>query len=390
MTPSNSGRDIRSQMVSAYQTGLNYLGQTVGLAHPGFDMGWMASPVVAAFDGGYFSASMGNVQNHIGIMASFDSASWSAREYTQQLERRRLPVVRVHDAPVLTMGTWRFAVIDPQQDTGATNLVFPDSFKMNVMEVNRAGAGSSADLGSSSTSIGATEAYTCPANLLAPYASFSGTANCIQVKVASPPCQQNPNTSYTFADSNSEKQEFPCNTPGFGTANASWSKLQDMQPGDWLLTNAGSQNENLVLLSTTYNSATNIDLWLLRWAAHNYLAPLFPGKDDLAKARMRAPGCCTWRRPMPPTRQHWTRRAQPIPGPRAILCASLRMGLLLPARWGMGLCILTSSLGLAEAISAQWTPRYQSIVEPSGSVGFLLANIRGEQQRREQRPHAEL
>ncbi len=63
-----------------------------------------------------------------------------------------------------------------------------------------------------------------------------------------------------------EKQEFPCTTPGFGSANSNWSKLQDMQPGDWLLTNAGDQNENLVLLSVTYNSATNISLWLLRWA----------------------------------------------------------------------------------------------------------------------------
>jgi hypothetical protein len=288
LTPSNSGRDIRSQMVSAYQTGLNYLGQTVGPAHPGFDLGWMASPVVAGFDGGYFSASMGNVQNHIGIMASFNTAAGVLESIRNSWNEGDCRWCGLHDAPVLTMGTWRFAVIDPQQDTGATNLVFPDSFKMNVVAVNRAGAGASA-VWDSSTSIGASEAYTCPANLLAPYASFSGTANCIQVQVASPPCQQNPNTSYTFADGNIEKQEFPCNTPGFGTANASWSKLQDMQPGDWLLTNAGSQNENLVLLSTTYNSATNIDLWLLRWAAHNYLAPLFPGKDDLANSAHASP-----------------------------------------------------------------------------------------------------
>ena len=175
--------------------------------------------------------------------------------------------------------------------------MFPDSFKMNVTEVNRAGSGSSALWDCSgcsggpqqSTSISATEAYTCPANLLAPYTSFSGTANCIQVKVSSPPCQQNPNTSYTFSDGNTETQEFPCTTPGFGTANANWSKLQDMQPGDWLLTNAGSQGENLVLLSVTYNSATNIDLWLLRWAAHNYLAPLFPGKDDLSGSAHASP-----------------------------------------------------------------------------------------------------
>jgi hypothetical protein len=289
LTPANSAHDIRSQMVSGYQTGLNYLGQTIGPAHTGFDLGWMNNPAVAAFDAGYFSAGMENVQNHIGIMASFDTASGVLRSIRNSWSEGDCRWCGLHDAPVLTMGTWRFAVIDPHEDTGATNVVFPDSFKMNVAEVNRAGSGATALWDCSgcsggpqqSTSVSASEAYTCPSNLLAPYTAFSGTANCIQVKVASPPCQQNPNASYTFPDSNTEKLEFPCTTPGFGTANANWSKLQDMQPGDWLLTNAGSQNENLILLSVTYNSATNIDLWLLRWAAHNYLAPLFPGKDDL-------------------------------------------------------------------------------------------------------------
>jgi hypothetical protein len=297
LTPTYNAQDIRSQMVNAYQTGLNSLGETVGPAHSAFDLGWMNNPVVAGFDAGYFSASMGNDQNHIGIMASFDTASGVVRSIRNSWSEGDCRWCGLHDAPVLTMGTWRLAVIDPHQDTGATNLVFPDSFKMNVAEVDRAGAGASALWDCSgcsggpqqSTSVSASEAYTCPANLPAPYASFSGTANCIQVMVTSPPCQQNPNATYTFPDGNTEKQEFPCNTPGFGTANANWSKLQDMQPGDWLLTNAGSQNENLVLLSVTYNSATNINLWLLRWAGHNYLAPLFPGKDDLSGSSHSSP-----------------------------------------------------------------------------------------------------
>jgi hypothetical protein len=288
LTPAASGHDIRSQMVSAYQTGLNYLGQSVGPAHPGFDLGWMNSPVVAGFDSGYFSASMENLQNHIGIMASFDTAGGVLRSIRNSWNEGDCRWCGLHDAPVLTMGTWRFAVIDPQEDTSATNLVFPDSFKMNVTEVNRAGSGAGAVWDCSgcaggpqqSTSISASEAYTCPASLLAPYSALSGTANCIQVKVSSPPCQQNPNSTYTFPDGNQEKQEFPCTTPGFGAANANWSKLQDLQPGDWLLTSAGDQNENLVLLSVTYNSATDIDLWLLRWAGYNYLYPLFGSKND--------------------------------------------------------------------------------------------------------------
>ncbi len=289
LTPTSGGHDIRSQMAAAYQTGLNYLGQTVGPAHAGFDLGWMNSPFAGGFDGGYFSASMGNVQNHIGIMASFDTSGGVLRSIRNSWSEGDCRWCGLHDAPVLTMGTWRFAVIDPQEDTGLTNLVFPDSFKMNVTEVNRAGFGSIAlwDCGGcsggpqQSTSLTGSEAYACPTNLIAPYAGLSGTANCIQVKVSSPPCQQNPNSTYTFTDGHSEKQEFPCTTPGFGTANANWSKLQDLQPGDWLLTNAGDQNENLVLLSVAYNSATDINLWLLRWAGYNYLYPLFGGKNDL-------------------------------------------------------------------------------------------------------------
>jgi hypothetical protein len=297
LTPANNAHDIRSQMVSAYQTGLNYLGQTVGPPHSSFDLGWMNSPFVAGFDDGYFSASMGNLQNHIGIMASFDSSGGVLRSIRNSWNEGDCRWCGLHDAPVLTMGTWRFAVIDPQEDTGASNLVFPDSFKMNVTEVNRAAWGSSALWDCSgcsggpqqSTSISASEAYTCPSNLIAPYATLSGTTNCIQVKVSSPPCQQNPNSAYTFSDGNIEKQEFPCTTPGFGAANANWSKLQDMQPGDWLLTNAGDQNENLVLLSVTYNSATDIDLWLLRWAGYNYLYPLFGAKNDLSSSAHAGP-----------------------------------------------------------------------------------------------------
>ena len=135
LTPASSGHDIRSQMVSAYQTGVNYLGETIGAAHSGFDLGWMNSPVVAGFDGGYFSASMGNVQNHIGIMASFDTASGVLRSIRNSWSEGDCRWCGLHDAPVLTMGTWRLAVIDPHQDTGASNLVFPDSFKMNVAAI---------------------------------------------------------------------------------------------------------------------------------------------------------------------------------------------------------------------------------------------------------------
>ena len=153
-------------------------------------------------------------------------------------------------------------------------------------------------------------------------------------------------------------RSFPAPRLDSVAANASWSKLQDMQPGDWLLTNAGSQNENLVLLSATYNSATNIDLWLLRWAAHNYLAPLFPGKDDLSEQRACEPLAAV----------HGADLCDECGGagrvePNQYLDQEQSSALLFA--WvfcsrrggGCGLRIPISKLGLAEAISAASTPR---------------------------------
>jgi hypothetical protein len=297
LTPANSGHDIRSQMVSAYQTGLNYLGQTVGPAHLGFDLGWMNSPVVGGFDGGYFSASMGNVQNHIGIMASFDTASGVLRSIRNSWNEGDCRWCGLHDAPVLTMGTWRFAVIDPHQDTGATNLVFPDSFKMNVRRSESRGLGIERAVGLqrllgrtaaeyehrrdrsvhvSSQSAGALHAFFGNGELH-PGEGLLAALSAESEHVVHVSGRQHGEAGVSLHHA------------GLWNGQRNWSKLQDMQPGDWLLTNAGSQNENLVLLSVTYNSATNIDLWLLRWAAHNYLAPLFPGKDDLSNSAHASP-----------------------------------------------------------------------------------------------------
>ncbi len=289
LAPTSTGHDLRSQMTSAYQTGQNLLNQTVGSAHPGFDLGWMSTLSVSGFDAGYFSASITNLQNHVGITASFDVAAGVLRSIRNSWSEGACRWCGLHSMPVLTMGVWRFGVIDPHEDSGLTNIVFPDTFKMSVAKVNRAGSGAvpvwdcngCSGGPQNNITVGNNEAYTCPNSLLAPYTSFSGTSNCIQVKVTSPPCQRNPNSTYTFPDGKTERDEFPCTTPGFGVANSSWSKLQNMQAGDWVLTDAGHQGENLVILLISYNDTNDIDLWLLRWAGHNYINPLFDGRDDI-------------------------------------------------------------------------------------------------------------
>jgi hypothetical protein len=289
LTPLAGGHDLRSQMISAYQTGLNYLGQTVGSAHTGFDLGWMTnnrSPVAA--DGGFFSASMDNGQNRLALLGSFDVNSGVLKSVRNTWDEGVLRWGGSHSCPILDMGNYRFCVIDPLDDTGFTNLVFPNRFKANVVQVNRAGAGSTPRWDCSgcpggpqqNTSVSSTEYYTCPTGLAAPYTSFSGTPNCIQVKVNTPLCQQSPNTTYTFPDGKTEKDEFPCTTPGFGVANAAYSKLQDMRVGDWLFTERGGQAERMVILSIAYNSATDIDLWILRTAGYLIVQPTYGSGDD--------------------------------------------------------------------------------------------------------------
>ena len=59
MTPLAGGKDVKTQIMGAagnngaYQSGLNYLGQTVGPAHIGYDLGWMGAS--AGFICGWFS-----------------------------------------------------------------------------------------------------------------------------------------------------------------------------------------------------------------------------------------------------------------------------------------------------------------------------------------------
>ncbi len=298
LTPLASGHDLRSQIISAYKTGQNYLGETVGPAHPGFDLSWLVnnrSPVGA--DGGFFSVSMDNGQNRLAVLASFDVNTGALKAIRNTWNEGALRWSGSHCCPILDMGNYRFCVIDPLDDTNSPNIVFPNAFKANVIQVNRAGYGSAPVWDCSgcpsgpqhNTGLGSLEYYTCPSGLPPPYTSFSGTPNCVQVKISTPLCQQNPNSTYTFPDGKTEKDEFPCTTPGYGVANAAYSKLQDMQVGDWLFGECGTGAERMVILSITYNSATNIDLWLLRTAGYLIVQPTYGSGDDTSAQGHTAP-----------------------------------------------------------------------------------------------------
>jgi len=70
------------------------------------------------------------------------------------------------------------------------------------------------------------------------------------------------------------------NRAGFGGANSSYSKMQDIQVGDWLYasdTGPGNAERFVVLTSPVYNSATDITFWVLRTAGYTFLQPTYGG-----------------------------------------------------------------------------------------------------------------
>ncbi len=284
LTPAASGKDLITQIKNAYLTGQNLLGQTVGLAHPEFDTSWIVqgSLFFGMVSGGYFAAAVSNAQNNLNLTAGFDTATGTLRTVRDSWSDGELRWGGAHSL-TFSMGTWRFLTVDPLVDTGNRSFVFNNAFQMQVTQVNRAGFGA-IPAWSTNSSLAWNEAYNCPSNLPAPYASLSGTPNCVQLKVSSPPCSHTPNTTFVFPGGKTEKTQFPCTTAGLGLNNANWSKLQDLAVGDWMYTDVGPTGETLVVLSIQYNAVNDINLWTLRWAGHNYLTPLFNCCDEKFEA----------------------------------------------------------------------------------------------------------
>jgi hypothetical protein len=280
----NPPMDVLSQMKRAYQTGRNSLGETVGPPHPNFDLGWFGSPSAGFTDGGYLTANISNRGEHLSIFAAFDKQTGIIKLIKNMWGGDGDTEARwggVHGI-TLAAGTWRWASMNGLDDnTGAPGQqVFNSAFDLPIAKVNRAGYGSTPRW-DTNTSLSGTEAYTCPSSVPSRYRSLAGTRNCVQVKVTTPPCNATPNSTYVFPDGKIEKDEFPCATPGFGVADPARSKLMDIQPGDWLRERrTGQLNEQFVALAVTYNGTNDIDIWLLRWARHNYLLPLLNNGDD--------------------------------------------------------------------------------------------------------------
>ena len=315
-TPSSTGHDLLSQITGpspnynsgAYQTGLNYQNTSVGPAHSGFGLGWLtvnngrlngpAPSNPAPVEAGIYAVALG-WQNGPSIEAGFaddgtGNGTFVLKSIRDTWSEPNLRWATVHSSNVFSMGGYRYSALH-NFDDGFTG-VFGNSFQAAVSQVNLAGFGSSANWTSNTTiDGGATASYACPNSGFPAYlASLQGSNHCIQVKVSTPFCSHNPNSSYHFPDGKTEAQEFPCSTPGFGVANASYSKLQDIAVGDYVCDKAaGCTNaETMVIVGITYNSATDIDLWLLRDLAGNYQQPAYNPGNNANGPSSACPGLC--------------------------------------------------------------------------------------------------
>jgi len=293
MTPLAGGKDIKTQIMGtagnngAYQSGLNYLGQTVGTAHTGYDLGWMPNAGASAVNGAFLIGGVGTqIQNHLGVIASFaDDASGNGTYVLKGVwnswDGGGKRWSGNHTCPWFNMGTFEFCALDPLAFTGVTYVVFPNDNKSLVSQVNRAGFGSTPAWDSNTSLSANTDYYTCPSGLPSPYTSFSSTTNCVQIRVHDPFCQFTPNTTYTFPDGKHEAAEFPCITPGFGVSNASYSKLMDVQVGDYLQDTTGAREHFVILTAPSYNGLNDITFWVLRTAGYLFLNPTYTGNNNL-------------------------------------------------------------------------------------------------------------
>jgi hypothetical protein len=304
LTPLAGGKDMKTQIMGAarnngsYQSGVNYLSQTVGAAHTGYDLGWMPSVGLAGVNAGYLIGKVSTgVQNHLTVLAVFaddgsGNGTYVLKGVWNSWDSGGRRWSGDHTCPYFNMGTYEFCVLDPLLDTGISSLVFPNANKTLVSQVNRAGFGSTPAWDSNTSLSASTDYYTCPSGLPSPYSSFSSTVNCVQVRVHDPFCQFTPNATYTFPDGKHEAAEFPCTTPGFGVSNASYSKLMDIQVGDYVQDYSGAREHFVVLTAPSYNGLNDITFWVLRTAGYVFLQPTYGSNNlDDTNGQGRTSGC---------------------------------------------------------------------------------------------------
>src|ERR1039457_6109052 len=293
------------QMIAAYATGLNQLGQQVGIAHPTMgDIGWMGSFVsFQKVVGNLICATLRVSQNFLGAVGCFDLTTGVLKSLTDSFSTWPVMASGIHaagswNAPGLT---WNQMVTWPMYPGGATTIPFIRPFEAAVSQINTAGFGSIPSWVAASEINGtgvltSANVYTCPTftdpKVTGDFSTWSGANECVQVRITTPLCNHNPAPNaggggYSFAGGQSESQAFPCSTPGFGVPGGAsgYSKFWDIFAGMWLwdITSYDYAEDFVVATAPVYNASNSIDVWLIRFAKNKAIVPKIgatPLQDD--------------------------------------------------------------------------------------------------------------
>jgi hypothetical protein len=272
---SNPAMDLRSQIVRAYAS-----------YNPGVDLsGFVVGAVIV--DGGFARTCLGAIgggDRDLQVCAAFNTASGNLVQVFDSFSKYPGRWGYVH-GPIHTLGKYHSLTLDqPYPASASPSNTLYGPFEMAVTAVNRAGYGQipnwTAAGGSPGTSMAASETYACPTAIAQALVSAGAVGNhCIQVQVSSEPCSHTPGTAAIYPGGKTEAQQFPCTSAdGTVVTNAAWSKLQNVEVGDWMRQNEtyNDYSENFIVISKNVVSPTELQLWLIRGSgvwANNALPP---------------------------------------------------------------------------------------------------------------------
>ena len=288
--------ELVSQIRAAYATGLNRNGQQVGPPHPMMsDIGWMPYYYWLSVVGNNGCLMQGwAAQESFSVGSCFNLSTGVLSSLVDSFSTWPSIGAGSHGWNTFTAPglNWTMNGAPPIFDSGNPNIPFNRPFEMAVSQVNLADYGAPPNW-TSTTAIDASKMFGCPTfsdpKVSNYFGDYSGTKNCIQVRVTTPPCNHSaaPNAAgggYDFSGGKSEAQAYPCGTPGFGVSSSNpdasnWSKLWDIFPGMWLWdkTRGDKFSEDFVVATApAYNAANDITIWLLRTAKDKYFLPRAP------------------------------------------------------------------------------------------------------------------
>ncbi len=278
---SSPSRDMLTQMINGYHTGVNAVGATVTLTpNPTLDMSFLSLSPYTYLGGGLITVGMNNGPNQnsdgLEVIGTFDLATGLLKHIVDTWSQLPFRWTNCHGCFGFTQGTWRSGGINILTDQSNTTHALNGGWQANVKQVSRTNAGVT-PVWDNNTALAYNEGYTCPTFAQSLIDLGGSGANCILVKVSSEACSHQPasGANFLFADGKTEVQEFPCTTNVAGTPTVpsttganTWSKLQDTAVGDWLQDKSFSYlggTERFTIASKTINAANDIDMWLIRW-----------------------------------------------------------------------------------------------------------------------------